>query len=174
MGKALQEPIDPHTAPRSHESSDVAVRPLMIFLAFLVGALALVTIALVALFNTFESVAVRRETALPPLAETDLRAPAPNLQVSPREDMDQFRAREDQVLHSTGWVNQPAGVARIPIEWAMTLTLERGLPNWPAVDPSSSPPEASAERPPLQPQAESPSGTGLATPPPGGEGGNPQ
>jgi hypothetical protein len=39
-----------------------------------------------------------------------------------------FRTQEDAALASYGWVDQNAGVVRIPIDRAKTLLLERGLP----------------------------------------------
>ena len=39
-----------------------------------------------------------------------------------------MRAREDAVLTTYGWVDRNTGVARIPIERAMDLLVERGLP----------------------------------------------
>jgi hypothetical protein len=54
--------------------------------------------------------------------------PEPRLQEHPREDLSELRAREDEILSSYGWVDRNAGVVRIPIDAAMKLTLERGLP----------------------------------------------
>jgi hypothetical protein len=51
----------------------------------------------------------------------------PQLQVSPRLDLSEFRAREDEQLTNYGWVNRSAGVVRVPIERAMELVLQRGL-----------------------------------------------
>ncbi len=34
-------------------------------------------------------------------------------------------------MHSYGWVDQPAGVVRIPIDRAMELLAQRGLPTRP-------------------------------------------
>jgi hypothetical protein len=124
----------------------------------------LVCLALAALFNMFESRAEQRDPALPPLAQENARTPGPLLQVSPREDLHQHRQRESRTLNATEWVNQPAGVVRIPIDRAIELTAERGLPNWPAADVAATPQQAAAERPPLSSTAESPSGTGQATP----------
>ena len=39
--------------------------------------------------------------------------------------------QEEQTLHSYGWVDQPAGVVRIPIDRAMELLAQRGLPTRP-------------------------------------------
>jgi hypothetical protein len=54
--------------------------------------------------------------------------PEPRLQTNPREDLLTLRQAEEQRLQSYGWVDKDAGIARIPIEEAMRLTLERGLP----------------------------------------------
>lgn len=54
--------------------------------------------------------------------------PLPRLQAKPEAE---YRAYEAQVTHdleSYGWVDQAAGVAHIPIDDAMTLLVERGLP----------------------------------------------
>ncbi len=64
----------------------------------------------------------RLEAALPS------RPPAPRLQDAPAQDLNTFRATESDALHSYGWVEPAAGVVHIPIERAMELTLERGLP----------------------------------------------
>jgi hypothetical protein len=52
----------------------------------------------------------------------------PRLQISPQTDLKEFRAREQTELESYGWINRTAGVVRIPIDRAMELVLERGLP----------------------------------------------
>ncbi len=62
-----------------------------------------------------------------PLAEERL-PPEPRLQAAPPADMKAFRAHEDAILNSAGWVDEAAGVAHIPIEDAKTLLLESGLP----------------------------------------------
>lgn len=172
MGEPIREPLDPHQVAHDHEHSDVSIRPLLVFLAFLVGSLALVTTALVVLFNIFETGAVEREPAPVPLAETDVVAPGPNLQVSPRDEMRRFRERENALLRSTAWVNRMSGVVRIPIEEAKRLTLERGLPKWPAADASGQADEGAADNSQPLP-SESPATAG-EDPPPGAEGGPPQ
>ena len=55
-------------------------------------------------------------------------APQPQLQTNSPEDLRKMRAGEEKILQSYGWVDRKAGVVRIPIERAMELTLERGLP----------------------------------------------
>jgi hypothetical protein len=43
-----------------------------------------------------------------------------------------MRADEDERLNNYGWVDEDAGIVRIPISEAMKLTLQRGLPTRPA------------------------------------------
>jgi hypothetical protein len=54
--------------------------------------------------------------------------PAPNLQMQPFKDVYLLRQSEAEKLGSYGWVDKEGGIARIPIERAMELTVERGLP----------------------------------------------
>jgi hypothetical protein len=54
--------------------------------------------------------------------------PGPRLQVAPAKDLDEVRATEDSVLNSYGWVVPNAGVVRIPIDRAIELVVQRGLP----------------------------------------------
>lgn len=56
------------------------------------------------------------------------RFPAPNLQINPHEDLLAFRLRENKELTSYGWMDRSNGIVRIPIERAMDLIVERGLP----------------------------------------------
>jgi hypothetical protein len=52
---------------------------------------------------------------------------APRLQLSAPADLADFRFREDADLNSYGWINKPQGIARIPIQQAMNLIVERNL-----------------------------------------------
>ncbi|HVS15154.1 MAG TPA: hypothetical protein VMV46_14595 [Thermoanaerobaculia bacterium] len=81
------------------------------------------------------------------------RPGGPRLQTAPEQDMRAFRAREAIALHSYGWVDESAGVARIPVERAAELVLEEGLPATPAAapgtqgsDPDQSPPSPEEQR----------------------------
>ena len=54
--------------------------------------------------------------------------PAPRLQTQPFKDVLQLKTDQRAVLHGYGWVDKANGVVHIPIERAMALTIERGLP----------------------------------------------
>jgi hypothetical protein len=57
--------------------------------------------------------------------------PQPRLERNERVEIGDFRLKEEQTLNSYGWVDEKAGVVRIPIERAMQLLAQRGLPTTP-------------------------------------------
>jgi hypothetical protein len=56
--------------------------------------------------------------------------PGPRLQIDPRQDLAALRNAEDERLSGYGWINRQQKAVRMPIERAMGMTLERGLPGW--------------------------------------------
>ncbi len=54
--------------------------------------------------------------------------PMPRLQDHPQQDMHELREQQRALLNGYGWVNRDAGIARIPIDEAMRMVVERGLP----------------------------------------------
>ena len=54
--------------------------------------------------------------------------PEPRLEEDERGQMNSVRLREEEQLNSYGWTDEKAGVVHIPIERAMELTAQRGLP----------------------------------------------
>jgi len=129
------------------EHSDVDAGALLKYGFYLVVTTVVVILLLWRLYFVF----VGREAARqppPPILKVDpevMTVPPPNLQTLPTLDLQAFRAREDSVLHSYGWVDKEAGVVRIPIEEAMRLLVERGLAT-PAPAPVSPEPVPEAKR----------------------------
>ena len=54
--------------------------------------------------------------------------PAPQLEVNERTELNGERLREEDTLSTYGWVDQNSGIVRIPIDRAMDLLAQRGLP----------------------------------------------
>ena len=54
--------------------------------------------------------------------------PEPRLQPNPARDLREMRAAEEQLLHQYAWIDPDKGIVRIPIERAMDLIAQRGLP----------------------------------------------
>jgi hypothetical protein len=60
------------------------------------------------------------------------RFPRPVLQPDDVADMNRLNAQEDQILNSYAILDQKSGTARIPIDEAMKLVVQKGLPVRPA------------------------------------------
>lgn len=54
--------------------------------------------------------------------------PEPRLETNERTEINDFRRKEEATLRTYGWVDKSAGTVRIPIDRAMQLIAERGLP----------------------------------------------
>jgi hypothetical protein len=127
MEEHKPQPIPEQSLKLGYEVRDVNTRLVL----WSVGGLAvLVVIAFVViglLYNFLEiSQPVRR---IPPLLEeAQGLPPGALLQRNPAQDMTQMQREDETILNSYGWVDREAGVVRLPIERAMELTLERGLP----------------------------------------------
>jgi hypothetical protein len=113
-----------------HEESDVNFNAILGFGAGLIVVALLIHLLTYVLFRYFDSREARRVAPQYPLAvaQENRLPPEPRLQTDPRQDLAELRAKEDEVLHSYGWVDKNAGIVRIPIDEAMQLTLQRGLP----------------------------------------------
>lgn len=57
-----------------------------------------------------------------------MEPPAPHLQTQPFKDIYLLRQHEAERLGSYGWVDQGAGVVRLPIDHAMDMLIQQGLP----------------------------------------------
>ena len=66
-----------------------------------------------------------------PSAPPALTADAPQLAITPRQDLRRFNRSEAQFEQSYGWTDRSKGAVRIPISRAMQLLAQRGLPGWP-------------------------------------------
>ena len=76
--------------------------------------------------------------------------PEPRLEPYPLAPRLKLRAEEEETLTSYGWVDKNRGLVRLPIERAMELLVQRGLPPakpMPAAAPAP-PPGAPPERTP--------------------------
>ena len=113
----------------AHEESDINVRAVLGFAVALLVVGAVIHVLLALLFGYYTREAAQVPRVFPMSADQQQQAPPePRLQTNPQEDLRQLRAREDAALLGYEWVDKSAGVARIPIDEAMKLIVQRGLP----------------------------------------------
>jgi hypothetical protein len=66
-----------------------------------------------------------------PSAPPALNADAPQLEITPRNDLQRVQRGEAQFTQSYDWTDRGKGEIRIPVSRALQLLAERGLPGWP-------------------------------------------
>ncbi|MEC9483439.1 MAG: hypothetical protein UMU75_09000 [Halomonas sp.] len=111
-----------------HETSDVPARIPVLFILFMA---LFVPICLFALWLLIAS--VWKDVPYPPNPFAGQPVPAdipevPQLQAAPKADLAAFEQRMEERLHGVGWVDREAGRVYMPIDRAMDLLVERGLP----------------------------------------------
>jgi hypothetical protein len=114
---------EPELPPARHEMSDVTFRLMATGLA---GVLLTVLGCMVFVMWLYPDAVVDRRLGAPLP-----HYPAPNLQVDTHADLQKFEATELQQLDSAGWVDRAHNVVHIPIDDAMRLVAQRGIPDWP-------------------------------------------
>jgi hypothetical protein len=134
----------------SFEQQDLSPRTLLYFLSGL-GIAIILSIVLLRGFYMFLD---KRERALqPPVSPLVTKVPEdtrhiapgypqtafpePRLEDDERTQLNGIRLKEEQTLYSYGWVDQRAGTIHIPIDRAMDLLVQRGLPVRPQASTSN-------------------------------------
>lgn len=114
----------------SYEHTDADTHAIVRFGFWLIVIAVVTHLALGGAFAA--AISWTRETGEPryPLAagQQPPKPPAPQLQQYPDREMTAFRQTDQGSLESYGWINKEAGTVHIPIDEAIRLTLEKGLP----------------------------------------------
>ena len=127
-----------------YERQDIGVAPFVYFLVALAVAGLLVFFLVAGMYHYLENRSQAEQAPVSPLvtnAPADTRKlsadykdylkqnfPTPQLEIDERNQLDKIRIDEEQTLNTYDWVDQKAGTVRIPIDRAMDLLAQRGLP----------------------------------------------
>lgn len=114
----------------AYEKRDVNVRVILWTGVIIIISAILIHAAVWWLFTTFNRQEAHK--ARPPATLVNVRRqppPEPRLQADPPADLNQMRAVENSELHTYAWIDRQKGRVRIPIEQAMRLVAQRGLPD---------------------------------------------
>jgi hypothetical protein len=110
-----------------HQTSDINLRVVTWTAIGLVISAIAVYLTVGGLFNLFKR--QYASASAPSRITTPGRwPPPPRLQTSPTSDLQRLLEAENAKLNSYGWIDKSAGVVRIPIDRAMDLLAQRGLP----------------------------------------------
>jgi hypothetical protein len=127
------------------EREDLSAKSVFAFLAGLVVMLVLVGFLVAGIYRYLDGQQRAHQAVQNPLLpapSADTRSlsygktekqiktifPEPRLESNERTEINDFRMQEEKILNSYGWVDEKAGLVHIPIERAMQLVAERGLP----------------------------------------------
>ena len=123
-----QSNVPSKTAEAGHELSDLSAKNVALFgiiLAVIIVAAVLVTAAL---FRHFYTVETTSQVAPSPLSYSREPTPGPKLTVNPGQDLQTMRAAEDAALNNYEWVDREKGIVRIPVDRAIEILAQKGLP----------------------------------------------
>lgn len=124
----------PHAAPSpGYERRDASPRSL---LKFAIGLFLILVACMIGMRWMFFYFAKVQQLGPPasPFENARVLPPQPRLQVHPKLDLEKYLDAENRTLTTYGWVDKQNAVVRIPIDRAMDLVLERGLPARSAAD----------------------------------------
>src|SRR3981189_2513186 len=121
------------------EQEDLSSRSALYFLAGLVLVCGVVHLIVFGMYRFLDSYATAHQPPMSPMVkpEADTRAvtpenaetfPQPRLEENERKQFRSFIEDQDRKLATYGWVDKDKGTVRIPIDRAMELIEQRGLP----------------------------------------------
>jgi hypothetical protein len=123
--------MESHTGEHSgvgHEESTVELRPIIAFAIVLVVVTAFAFVLMQFMLDFLRVNQARKDVPLSVLAEPQPMPPAPRLQVYPSQDLKQTRQTEGVILNNYRWIDKEAGIVGIPVERAIKVLAEKGLP----------------------------------------------
>jgi hypothetical protein len=121
------EPVAPNGSNEGYERSDANPSGVVRWAVWLIAVLVVVFISMAGLFDFYGKVQSLGKPASP-FENARVLPPAPRLQVEPRADLHAYCLAQAKLLNTYGWADEHNGVVRIPVDRAMELTLQQGLP----------------------------------------------
>jgi len=124
----VDQDLTARSAESGHEVSDINPKRVAMVGLALATVIALALLVTYGLFHYFYSGETRTRPLPSPLSYSREPTPEPRLSVEPGEELKTLRSEEDAMLKSYGWIDRDKGVVRIPIDRAIEILAERGLP----------------------------------------------
>jgi hypothetical protein len=125
----------PNPPPPAYETRDANTKGVLGFLVVLFVVINLILLGTWRLFRHF-SVADLPPASASAFANVRQLPSSPELQVHAREEFLKIYAEQQKALSNYAWEDRQAGTVRIPIDRAMDLLLEKGLPVLPSAGAS--------------------------------------
>ena len=124
---ATQHGQGEHHPETLHEENSIQFAPVLIFAVVMIIVSIATFLTVKIIQKAFDTNWARSEAPVSPLAQAQM-PPVPLLQVSSGQDLIDLRAKEQAMINSYRWVDEKGGVVGIPVEEAIKLLAQRGLP----------------------------------------------
>jgi hypothetical protein len=126
---------DPHNSSNAggapaepgYETRDVSTSGLLKFAASLAVIIVIVSFGMKWTFGYYAKTQNLGPTVTP-FENERIIPPLPRLQVLPQKEIHDYWEAEQGLVNSYGWVDRQNGVVRIPVDRAMRILLQHGLP----------------------------------------------
>jgi hypothetical protein len=128
--------------PGGYEKTDAQAGPTYRAGLTILAVMFLTALVLVPMYRFLGRREAQEQTPAASLLKPDAGAPPPafpKLVIAEPAALAELRAQEDAFLAGWGWVEKDKGIARMPIDAAMRIVAERGLPTFPAPEASPLP-----------------------------------
>ena len=113
----------------SHETTELRFRGVIFSVVVLAVLIAVAMWGMGVMFDWMQAGWQAKDAPLSPLADTVERPAVPLLQTRPPQELEILRRSEESQLDSYQWIDPEQGVVQIPIERAIDILSEKGLPH---------------------------------------------
>lgn len=137
-GKTPEDEARPH----QHETSDVSFRKVLAATGVLLIGIGVAALLIAWLYQYLNQITPGESGLAAPQRGQVRVPPPPRLQPNPPLELKRMVEDENRILSTYEVVDPNTGKVRIPIEKAMQLTMERGLPSRPLPPPAAGQPGA--------------------------------
>ena len=136
----MSYPTEPENNPTvAHEPTDADAHAIT---RFGIALAMIVILSQLMLWWLFDRLSGKQTKLSPPVsalirAQAPKEPPEPRLQGNPQRDMKKMLEDEDAVLNDYGWVDPDRGIVRLPVDRALEIVAQKGLPRFQAIEPKT-------------------------------------
>ncbi|MFN8443028.1 MAG: hypothetical protein U0175_19790 [Caldilineaceae bacterium] len=127
--REAQQRVATQSVERENEVNDLNLRAIVLFT---LGLLVIIVVALLVLrwlVGAWSGEKLSTQIQVPPALATPPAVPGPGIRAVPYAELQRVLTTQEERLSSYGWVDKNRGVVHVPIERAMQLLLNEGLPS---------------------------------------------
>ena len=114
--------------PRDYSDKDIRIKPILVFGVCTAVFTAITFVGIATVFDLFRNSTESEVAPTSRFVSERVLPPEPRLQVNERRTLQEQKAIDQVRVNEYRWLDKNAGVVRLPIDRAIDLVAERGLP----------------------------------------------